>query len=90
MECRNCKTEILDAIDIRELSPRHQAALSRFVAKYKAGAREHGDLQQGKQWTTDMLNEQVDQSFYMIFELLELEEQDNAASAEDSSSRQSL
>ena len=59
-------------VDVTELSERHIRALELFIQKFKKGAIEHGDLQAGKNWTRDMLDESIDDSFYRIFQLLEL------------------
>ena len=61
-------------VDVTGLSDRHIVALERFIAKFRAGALEHGDLKPGKQWTPDMISEQVDTVFYLIFEMLEIED----------------
>lgn len=62
-------------IDVTGLSDRHIAALEMFIAKFKAGAFEHGDLQRGKDWTPDMLGESIDLNFYQIFQLLDILEE---------------
>lgn len=69
--CPNCDCPIHDVIDISGLTMSHKLALSLFVDKFTKGALQHGDLQPGKKWTKDMLEEAVDQLFYTVFELLE-------------------
>lgn len=59
-------------IYVGDLSTLHQKALELFVAKYRKGAAEHGDLQRNKKWTRDMLDEATDLAFYTIFQLLEM------------------
>jgi hypothetical protein len=61
-------------IFIGDLSPRHQRALRLMVEKYRRGALEHGDLEGGKRWTRAMLEEQIDKNFYMLFDLMEMED----------------
>ena len=61
-------------IYVGDLSTRHQRALELFVKKYRKGAAEHGDLQRNKKWTRDMLDETLDLSFYVLFELMEMED----------------
>ena len=63
-----------DYIYIGDMSDRHKKALLIFIAKFKKGALEHGDLQPNKRWTKDMLDEAVDKSFYEIFELMDIED----------------
>ena len=58
-------------VDLTGLSEHHIRALQMFIDKFIAGAREHGDLEPGKDWTPDMLYEEVDRSFYTIFMLLD-------------------
>jgi hypothetical protein len=70
-----------DYIHIGDLSERHQRALRHFVYRYRRGACEHGDLMGGRRWTPDMLEEQLDLSFYLLFELMEHEDS-NAAKGE--------
>ena len=60
--------------------PRHIRALERFIEKFRKGAIEHGDLQAGRDWTKDMLDENVDNAFYTIFMLLDREDKDDAKS----------
>lgn len=69
-----------NTIYIGDLTPRHQEALKIFVAKFKAGAKLHGDLKPSKPWTKDKLEELVDTNFYTIFELLDVMEGENATS----------
>lgn len=59
-------------IDISDLPERHQKALLLFVEKFKKGAKEHGDLMPGKDWTEDMLHEDLDGAFYRIFQLIDI------------------
>jgi hypothetical protein len=63
-----------DYIYIGDLSERHQSALRRWVGKYRLGAIEHGDLATNRKWTKDMLCEAADLSFYVLFQLMELED----------------
>lgn len=63
-----------DFIFVGDLSDRHQRALRKWVEKYRKGAAEHGDLGTNRKWTKDMLSEAADLSFYVIFELMELED----------------
>lgn len=72
MRCPECGCPSDYCIDVSGLSERHQDALELFVEKFKAGAREHGDLAKNKDWTMDMLMEQLDHSFYQIFQLLDI------------------
>jgi hypothetical protein len=58
--------------DVTGLSDRHIEALEFFIDKFVKGAREHGDLVAGKDWTLDRLEENVDDAFYTIFMLLDM------------------
>lgn len=58
-------------IDVSKLSERHIRALKFFIAKFVAGAEEHGDLEPDKDWTLDMLGEVTDLAFYGIFMILD-------------------
>lgn len=69
--CPNCEGPLIGVVDVSGLSERHQAALVLFVQKFKAGAKEHGDLVKDKDWTMDILMEDVDGAFYRIFKLLD-------------------
>lgn len=75
--CPNCSGPLIDVIDVSDLSERHQKALVMFVEKFRAGAKQHGDLVKGKNWTADMLSERVDDNFYAIFQLLEILENEH-------------
>ena len=63
-----------DYIYVGDMTPRHQRALRTIVDKYRAGAREHGDLLPGRSWTRDMLGELIDLANYATFQLMELED----------------
>jgi hypothetical protein len=63
-----------DYIYVGDLSQQHQRALRYFVSKYRKGAADHGDLERNKKWTREMLDEGCDLAFYVIFELLEMED----------------
>ncbi len=58
---------------VGDLSSKHKAALTRFVEKFRAGAKEHGNLSSNRKWTRDMLDETVDDAFYRIFQLMSIE-----------------
>lgn len=59
---------------VGDLSERHIRALKMFVDKYRRGAAEHGDLATNRKWTKDMLGEAADLAFYVLFELMEIED----------------
>lgn len=58
-------------IDTTGLSQRHIDALKMFIEKFIAGAKEHGDLSAGKDWTLDSLQETCDLAFYLLFSILD-------------------
>jgi hypothetical protein len=70
--CPNCEGPLIDVIDVYGMSENHQAVLSEFVTKYKEGVREHGDLSFDVDWTPAMIHEQIDYTFYLIFQLMYL------------------
>lgn len=72
--CPDCDRLIPDCIDISGLSLRHQLALSIFVEKFMRGVRSRGDLIEDKDWTEDILEEEIDSAFYRIFELMRIRE----------------
>ena len=64
-------------VDVSNLSDRHIKALKHFIAKFRKGALEHGDLAPGKDWTPDMIDEMSDFGFYLTFQLLDIMETRN-------------